>query len=56
MSDEQIVAIIAAIVGHRDLQPGGREGAKEENVRLHVETARDILAEATKHTRGFGQA
>ena len=54
MNDDHVIAIVAAIIGHGDLQSRGKLEGKEEYIRLHVETARGILAEATKHTRGFG--
>ncbi len=48
MNDVQVIAIIAAIIGHDDLHPGGRVGAKEESIGHHVLTAREILAEVAK--------
>ena len=48
MSDQQIVAIIAAIVGHGNLGTKTVVGAPEHVVKGHVETAKKILKEAKK--------
>ena len=48
MSDEQILAIIAAIVGHGNLGTSTPAGAPDHVVKGHVETAKKILKAAKK--------
>ena len=51
MNDDQILAIITAIIGHDEFKTR-REVATIENViRGHVDTARAILEEASKRWR-----